>query len=347
MKRVIMREKKILYICGSLNQTTMMHKISMFLGEYSNYFTPYFAEGYVGALANAGALNFSILGGQFKESAINYLNEHGLRVDYKGAAHDYDLIFTCSDLIVPKSIRGKKVILVQEGMTDPEGIAYYLVKYLKLPRYLASTSTTGLSDAYNYFCVASQGYKELFERKGANPEKIVVTGIPNFDNAAQYLNNDFPYKNYVLVATSDSRETFKYENRKKFIEYAMDIAAGRNVIFKLHPNENVERATNEINKYAPGALVFSKANTNHMIANCDVLITRFSSVVYIGIALGKEVYSEFNIDQLKRMTPLQNGGMSAFNISLVAKKLMYNEKAEVMEFAHNQGLDESEYEFAR
>jgi len=342
-----MREKKILYICGSLNQTTMMHKISMFLGEYDNYFTPYFAEGYVGALANTGLLNFSILGGQFKESAINYLNEHNLRVDYKGAANEYDLIFTCSDLIVPKSIRGKKVILVQEGMTDPEGIAYYLVKYLKLPRYLASTSTTGLSDAYNYFCVASQGYKELFERKGAVSDKLVVTGIPNFDNAAQYLNNDFPYKNYVLVATSDSRETFKYENRKKFIEYAMDIASGRNVIFKLHPNENVERATKEINKYAPGALVFSKANTNHMIANCDVLITRFSSVVYIGIALGKEVYSEFNIEQLRKMTPLQNEGMSAFNISLVAKKLIYNESMETMIFNNNGGIDESEYEFAR
>ena len=48
-------------------------------------------------------------------------------------------------------------------------------------------------------------------------------------------------------------------------------------------------------------------------------------VITIGIALGKEVYSEFNIEQLRKMTPLQNEGMSAFNISLVAKKLIYNE----------------------
>jgi hypothetical protein len=325
----------------------MMHKISTHLNEFDDYFTPYFAEGYIGALEKTGALNFTILGGQFKESTINYLNENNLPIDYKGSSHSYDLILTCSDLIIPKSIQGKKLILVQEGMTDPEGIAYHLVKYLKLPRYLASTSTTGLSDAYDYFCVASEGYKELFIRKGVKKEKLITTGIPNFDNAAQYLNNDFPHKHYVLAATSDTRETFKYENRKKFISHVLDIADGKKVIFKLHPNENVTRATEEINKYAPEALVYSKGNTNHMIANCDVLITRFSSVVYIGIALGKEVRSEFNLDELKKMTPLQNGGISAFNISLVAKKVLYNEKVEPMEFSHICNYADSEYEFAR
>lgn len=65
--------------------------------------------------------------------------------------------------------------------------------------------------------MASEGYKKLFIKKGVNPNKIVVTGIPNFDNVNEILNNDFPYKNFALVATSVSRETFKYENRKKFI----------------------------------------------------------------------------------------------------------------------------------
>ena len=49
----------------------------------------------------------------------------------------YDLVVTCSDLVVPKNIRHGRVVLVQEGMTDPENMAYYLVKYLGLPRYLA------------------------------------------------------------------------------------------------------------------------------------------------------------------------------------------------------------------
>ncbi len=43
------------------------------------------------------------------------------------------------------------------------------------------------------------------------------------------------YHNFVLVATSDMRETYKYENRKKFIKKAYKIADGRQLIFKLHP----------------------------------------------------------------------------------------------------------------
>jgi hypothetical protein len=59
-----------------------------------------------------------------------------------------------------------------------------------------------------------------------------------------------------------------------------------------------------------------------MIANCDVLITRYSSTVYVGMVLGKEVYSDFEIDELRKLVPLQNGGTSAFRISLVAKALL-------------------------
>jgi len=34
-------DMKILYICGSLYQTTMMHKIAAELSEHESYFTPY------------------------------------------------------------------------------------------------------------------------------------------------------------------------------------------------------------------------------------------------------------------------------------------------------------------
>ena len=315
-----------------MNQTTMMHQISKFFPDYECCFSPYYGDGYLDFLSRKGVLNFSVLGGQFKRRTENYLRENNLEIDYKGERNNYDLVYTCSDLITPKNILDKKVILVQEGMTDPENLAYYLVKYLKLPRWAASTSVTGLSDAYQYFCVASEGYKELFINKGVNPDKIRVTGIPNFDNAKQHLHNDFPHKNYVLVATSDTRETFRYENRKKFIEYAKEIAKGRQLIFKLHPNEIVERATKEINEYAPGALVYSTGNTDHMIANCDVLITRFSSVVYMGIALGKEVYSEFDLEELHRMTPIQNNGASAGNIAQIGYELLETEHEKVLTY---------------
>jgi hypothetical protein len=317
-----MTRKKLLFICGSMNQTTMMHQISKQLNYCECYFSPFYGDGFVGYLSKTHLLDFSVLGGQFRERTLNYLESNNLKIDYEGKQNDYDIVFTCSDLVIPQNIRNKKVILVQEGMTDPENFIYHLVKTLKLPRWIASTSTTGLSNAYDKFCVASVGYRDLFIRKGVKPEKIVVTGIPNFDNCKKYLNNNFPFRNYVLVATSDARETYKYENRGKFIRKAVEIANGRQLIFKLHPNELVERATNEIETYAPGALVFSEGNTEHMIANCDVLITKYSSVVYVGLALGKEVYSAFNLDELKRLLPLQNNGTSAENIAAVAKELL-------------------------
>ncbi len=321
-----MYKGKILFICGSMNQTTMMHNISTHFSDYDCYFTPYYSEGLIKALSNTTLLDFSLLGGQFRKRTIKYLQENNLKLDFEGKSNKYDLVFTCSDLIVPKNIKDKKVILVQEGMTDPENLIYHLVKRLKLPRWLASTSTTGLSDEYDKFCVASEGYKELFIKKGVKKEKIAVTGIPNFDNCKQYLNNNFPHKNFVLVATSDSRETYKFENRKKFIEEAKKIANGKQLIFKLHPNENVERATAEINLHAPGSIIYHQGNTEHMIANCDVLVTRYSSVVYVGLALGKKVYSKFNLNELKKLQPIQNNGTSSLNIANVARELLAKEK---------------------
>lgn len=324
-----MVKEKLLFICGSLNQTKMMHQISKEFDEYDCCFTPYYSDGFTGKLSSTGLLDFTILGGKFKEKTIEYLKSNNLPIDFNGSHGNYTLVFTCSDLIIPKNILYSKIILVQEGMTDPENFMYHAVKKLKLPRYLASTSTTGLSHAYDKFCVASEGYKNLFIRKGVDPDKIIVTGIPNFDNCKDYLNNNFPYKNYVLVATSDSRETFKYENRKKFIQYAVNIARGKQLIFKLHPNEKVSRATKEINTYAPGALVFHDESIEKMIANCDVLITKYSSVVYVGLALGKEVYSEFDINELHQLLPLQNDGKSAYNISRVAKQMLTTEERKV------------------
>lgn len=319
------KTKKILYICGSLNQTTMMHQISQHLSDFESYFTPYYADGFVNQLAMAGYLEFTILGNKLKEKAEIYLREHNLEIDPYGTGNDYDLVLTCSDLIIPRNIRDKRLILVQEGMTDPKTIMYYLVKWMKLPRYMASTATTGMSNAFDYFCVASEGYREHFLKNKVGAEKIIVTGIPNYDNCEQYLNNDFPYRNYVLAATSDSRETYRFENRKKFIYKALDIAAGRQLIFKLHPNENFGRAIKEINKWAPGALVYTNGNPHEMIANCDALVTKFSTLVYTGIALGKDVYSDFTVEMLRKLSPLQNGGASANNISIIARNLLEQE----------------------
>ncbi|MDP4173097.1 MAG: hypothetical protein Q8933_03935 [Bacteroidota bacterium] len=305
-----------------MNQTTMMHQISKYLNGYEHCFTPFYGDGLIKLMTKLRMLDFSILGGQFRQKTEEYLRENDLKIDYRGENNAYHLIFTCSDLIVPKNIKGEKLILVQEGMIDPETITYKLIRYLKLPRFLASTAMTGLSDAYDYFCIASEGFKELFIKKGIKPEKMVVTGIPNFDNLKHYVHNDFPHRNFMLVATSDMRETFKYENRKKLINRALKIADGRLLIFKLHPNENIQRATKEINTLAPKALVFSNANIYHMVANCNVLLTRYSSVALMAVILGKEVHSDISTSELRKLAPVQNGGISALSIAELGKRLL-------------------------
>ena len=312
---------KVLFVCGSLNQTKMMHQISQHLPHFDKYFTPYFCDGLGKLVQRSGALDFTVLGGRFLQKTMRYLTEQGVALDIEGRARRYDLVVTCSDLIVPYRIRGTKLVLVQEGMTDPENFAYHVVRTLRLPRWVAQTSTTGLSDLYDIFCVASDGYRDLFISKGIRPEKLRVTGIPNFDHCDAFRDNDFPHRDYVLVATSDMRETFKYENRPKFIDKAKRLAEGRPMIFKFHPNENPERAGREVERHAPDALYFADGNTDHMLANCEALVTRYSSVVYVAAALGKEIHCDLATDLLRRLQPWQKGGTSAQNIARECLKL--------------------------
>jgi hypothetical protein len=244
-------------------------------------------------------------------------------LDLGGLQGDYDLAVTCSDLAIPANVRGGPVVLVQEGMTDPEDLIFHLVKALRLPPWLAVTSSaTGLSHAYDRFCVASEGYRALFARKGVPRAKIVVTGIPNFDNCERFLQNDFPHRHYVLVCSSDIRETARWEDRPRFIREVLAIATGRPIIWKLHPNERAARARAELGRFAPAALVLDSGNTEEMIANCDVLVTQFSSTAYVGLALGKEVHSYFDIEELGRLCPIQNGRTSARQIADVCRDLL-------------------------
>lgn len=317
-----LKRRRVLFIGGSLNQTTMMHAIARELPEHDCSFTPFYADGLLRACADAGLMGFTILGGRPRRTSEEYLRAQGLTLDYRGASREYDLVVTGTDLVVPKNVRGRRLVLVQEGMTDPEDWRYRLVRTLRLPRYLANTSMTGLSHAYDRFCVASEGYREVFLRKGVRAERMAVTGIPNFDDAAAYRQNDFPHRGYVLAATSCLRETFKPEDRPAFIRRVLQIAAGRPVLFKLHPNERVLRATREVRRLAPEALVLAEGNTNHMIANCDALVTRYSSVVYVALALGKDVYADIDRDTLRRLLPEQNGGTSARRIAAVCREYL-------------------------
>ena len=318
-------KKRIMFICGSMNQTTQMHQISRQLSDYEQSFSPYYCDGIDELLRRLGLMEFTIIGHKLAGRCRRYLEDHGLPIDYQARNGPYDLVVTCSDVYVQKNIRDNRIVLVQEGITDPETFAFHLVtRFRFLPLWFAGTAATGLSDAYRKFCVASEGYRDFFVRKGARAGKIVVTGIPNFDDCGRYRANNFPHRHYVLVCTSPLREVFRGEDREAFIRQAVAIADGRQLIFKLHPNENVKRATREISRYAPGAAVFTTGSAEEMIANCDVLITRYSSTAFVGLALGKETHSDFDLDELRRLTPVQNGS-AALNIANVCRQLLEEE----------------------
>lgn len=319
------RTKKILFICGSINQTTQMHQIANELPEYRKVFTPYYGSRDFEFLKAIGALEYTIGGHKLGKRCLEYLRDHDLPCEYGGVLNDFDVALHCSDLVWPKNLDNKKVVLVQEGMTDPESVLFPVYKRLRrtLPGWIAGTSAFGMTDKYTKFCVASEGYKQLFASRGCDPAKMIVTGIPNFDDCAKYYNNDFPHKGYVLCCTSDVREVFWYEDRKKFLLEAVKIAndRGKQLVFKLHPNEKLPRAADEIAKWAPGSIVITSGNAEQMVANCDTLICKYSSLAYVGMALGKEVFSFFDLGELERLMPLQNK-MGAKNIANVVRRVI-------------------------
>jgi hypothetical protein len=313
--------RKILLLTGSLNQTSQMVEISKHLNAHDCWFSQVFTNSIIlnTVLKYTPVLDGTVLSDKFKIKAEQYLNLHGLQIDQEGVKNTYDLVVCCTDMVFPDKFKNTKTVWVQEGMIDKRTVLSALVQALGLPAYFSSdTSLNGSTNICDIYCTASEGYKKYLTKYGTDPRKLIVTGIPNFDNDRQFLNNDFPHHNYVMVATSDAREIYHYDNRPLFIKRAVKIANGRQMLFKLHPNENFERAEAEIKKYAPaGTLIYNCGNTNHMIANCCELVTQYSTVVYAGISMGKKVHSYFNVDELRQLSPWQNGGISAKNIAQI------------------------------
>lgn len=317
------RQPRTLFICGSLNQTTQMHQIAQELPEVEAHFTPFFSDHWAWVLIRKlGGMEMAISGYKRRRICLDYLTRQGLPLDLHGERYRYDMVVYPNDQLIPPSLRGIPSVLVQEGITDPPDWRTTLWRRFRLiHRVFAGTSTFGVSRAYERFCVASEGYRQHFAALGAPPERLVVTGIPNFDNFKSLVDNDFPYRDYVLVCTTDGRETFAQGDRHALLRRAVEIAAGRQLIFKLHPNERFDRAIREIKEVAPDALIYTDGSAEEMVANCAVLITEWSSLTFCGVALGKEVYSHHPIERIRELLPLQNG-CAARNIADVCRKLL-------------------------
>jgi hypothetical protein len=320
---VRLSKPRVILVCGSLNQTSQLHAVGAQLHEFACWYTPIYG-GLGSELARRlGWLENTIGGNKLRARCIDYLTEQRLPLDLGARARPYDLVVTCTDLLRPANLKHVPTVVVQEGMTDPETPLSRAVQRSKvLPLWLCGTTLTGASRRYTAFCVASEGYRELFVRRGAAADRLHVTGIPNFDACARWLDNALPDRDYVLACTSDLRELWRRDDRAQFIERVRKAARGRAVHFKLHPNEDAARARREIESHCPGAIVHQDGDTNLLIANCSELFTQYSSVAFVGIALGKVVHSYFDSAELRALCPLQNGGRSAFNIAQICRDIV-------------------------
>lgn len=320
------RRKQILFIGADVLQTSQIHEVAKLLPEYEHYYSPYYGDAFITLVRDLGIIDYAAPGKKRVQNCLDYLRRHGLRADPYGRRGGYDLVISCSDVLVPRNIRDCKIVVVQEGILDPEHRSYQVIRRLPfLPHWLAGTAMTGLSGMYDAICVASEGYREHLIERGADPAKIHVTGLIHFDDCKQYLDNDFPHRGYVLVCTSDGRETWKKDDRQALIARALRMAGGRQLVFKLHPNEIYERAVAEIRAQAPGALIYFREPgviAEEMVANCDVLISEWSTLVFVAQALGKECYSYHDMRMVERLAPIQNGGTSAENVAAVCRRMI-------------------------
>jgi hypothetical protein len=59
-----------------------------------------------------------------------------------------------------------------------------------------------------------------------------------------------------------------------------------------------------------------------MVANCQILIVQYSTLAYVGLALGKEVMAYADLDELRRLLPVQ-GGRAAESIASVCREVLH------------------------
>jgi hypothetical protein len=326
IERGFVPRPRILFICGNRNHTTTMHAIARELPDCDVSFTPYYCDPgtVLDTMRRAYLLEFVALGHDFRRRCLDYLHQHDLTIDLGGARGGYDLVVTCSDLIVPSNIASVPLVAVQEGMIDPKMFWWRVMEHLPwlpLPRWACGTAGTGLSHAYEAYCVASEGYRRDFIERGARPERLVVTGLPNFDNFAGYTRPGHWIEGCVLACTSDGRETFRRDDRKKFIHWALEIAGDRPLVFKFHPNERMTRAVDEVRRWAPRARALTSGSGEVLAANCHTLITEWSTLAYVGLALGKPTYSYRDLEAHRAMLPVQNG-RGAANIAGVCREVL-------------------------
>ena len=317
--------KKILFIGSTIRQTWALHEISKHLETaYQCYFTPYYADGLVDVFRRFGWLESTILGESHQKATLNYIKKYNLKLDHRGNDHDYDLVVTGSDLVVQNNIRGKKLLLVQEEITVPDTPFTQLVEWLTVPRLLANTSANGLSDRYDIFCVASQGYADRYVRKGLNPEKIKVTGIPRYASLQDARHETTVDRGVVHFATTPLSEPLKPKVRKAYLKEATQIADGRKIRIKLLPKGHVRRAKRQLRKIFPLVPIVVGDNLNQHFAR-----SRESICVLTAFTMAEKLHIFSDAQDVLSLMQVEQQIDSAEKIAKICRHLLNTPLPEV------------------
>lgn len=125
-----------------------MHAIARALPEYESWFAPFYCDPPLARLAQSRVFAHTLVGTQTKLSCIEYLCAHDLLIDMRGQNNDYDLVVTCSDLVIPRNLRSSKILVVQEGMVrswNPStSVAQRLQPYVS--EWIDRIATHGIDD---------------------------------------------------------------------------------------------------------------------------------------------------------------------------------------------------------
>src|SRR5205814_319343 len=104
--RPMRTRQRVLFIGGALNQTTQLHAVARELPECEARFTPFYGDAVVETMRRFGLIEMSIAGNKRRGWCLEYLRDHGLAVDLGAREGDYDLIVHCTDLLIPRNVRG-------------------------------------------------------------------------------------------------------------------------------------------------------------------------------------------------------------------------------------------------
>src|SRR6202042_921443 len=79
-----MTRRRVLFICGSINQTTQMHQIAQQLVECDCLFSTYYDDGYPKTLKRLRLTEMTPMGYKLSARAAAYLERHQLALDQEG-----------------------------------------------------------------------------------------------------------------------------------------------------------------------------------------------------------------------------------------------------------------------